>query len=416
MITKALTEQLKTMITQRGDDMGEDLISKVRKAMESGEIRPWYQPQFDAVTGRLRGAEALVRWVKPDGTVLSPAAFVPELEKTDAINEVDWFMAQAACRFIAANRELLRHITISVNFSRWHVREENMVRRLCDLADSYGIAHKRLEIEITESALINESDRILEWLTELHNEGFRIAIDDFGSGLSSLQFVKDMPIDVLKIDRSLLSHNCADDKERIVLESIFYFANRLSMLTVAEGVETQQQLGFMRTCGCTRIQGFLLAKPMPEEKFIEVCRSGYANEETEDILSTQSAASAQELLMQAVFRRYPLVIFINVTRDSYYMMEYENFSARSCPPSGVFSDLIKGGASTMHPDDSRAFSDTFCRDNLLKEYDAGHDTVRLVTRQKGDDGVYRRVETSDYFVQSPSSDDILVICLCDNLD
>ena len=263
--------------------------------------------------------------------------------------------------------------------------------------------------------MIGNEEKILDWIISIRNAGFKVAIDDFGSGLSSLQFVKDVPADVLKIDRSLLSHNCEDEKERIVLESIFTFAHRLNIKTVAEGVETKEQLGFLRSCDCNRIRGYLYARPMSEEEYLKLCFEHKVVEEATDILQSQSAAGTMSLLINAIFRKYPLVIFTNLTRNSFYMMAYDNFTTTSCPSAGVFDELMIHGASTMHHDDKEIFAATFEREKLIRDYNNGVQTLRLVTRQLGDDGIYRRVETVDYFVKSNYSDDVLAITFCDNL-
>lgn len=391
-----------------------ELIASVNEAMESRELTAFYQPQYDAITNKVVSAEALVRWIRKDGTIVPPAQFVPELELTDAIVGVDWYMVKEVCETLAQQIEEKTAVPIAVNFSRWHVNEKDFVEKLNTIVDSFYVPHNMLEVEITESALIDEQDNIKSWIKQVREAGYTVAIDDFGSGLSSLQFVKEMPIDVLKIDKSLLSENCEDEKERIVLESIFYFAHRLKMTTVTEGVETGEQLGFLRTCSCEKIQGFLFAKPMPKEDYLKLCRGNTQISESEDILEVQAPASATQLLLDAVFMKYPLVIFSNLTRNSFYMMAYENFSATSCPSTGVFDELIVHGAATMHPEDKEAFATTFNRGNLLAAYERGEKSVSLLTRQLGDDGVYREVETTDYFVKHPSVDDVLVISLCDN--
>lgn len=392
------------------------VLSDIKEAMQNGELKAYYQPQYDAITSKLFSAEALVRWVRQDGIVVPPMAFIPELEKTDAITQVDWYVFEQVCRLMKKQKESGdRQLPVSVNFSRWHIRDLKFAKKLSEIADKYGVAHNMLDVEITESAMVNESHRIREWIDEIHAEGFKVAIDDFGSGLSSLSFVKDMPAKIMKIDKSLLSNNCENEKERIVLESFFYFANRLNLVTVAEGVETKEQLEFLRTCDCKKIQGYIFAKPMPEDDYLELCRTQDKAGKTADILKIQTPTSTANLLMQVIFKRYPLVIFSNLTRNSFYMMTYENFTSTGCPSTGVFDDLIVHGASSMHPDDQQIFADTFNRQNLLKAYNEGKDQVRLTTKQLGDDGVYRRVETTDYFIKSPSVDDVLVITLCDNL-
>jgi EAL domain-containing protein (putative c-di-GMP-specific phosphodiesterase class I) len=395
----------------------DEVIKAVETAMENHELKAYYQPQYNALTNRIVSAEALVRWIKPTGELVPPAAFIPAMERNEKINQIDWYMLNEVCAMLKTRIDAGRKaVPISVNFSRWHVKESDFAKKLCEIVDSYGISHRLIEVEITESALVNEADNIGTWIDEIRTNGFSIALDDFGSGLSSLQFIKDMAIDVLKIDKSLLSHNCEDDKERVVLESIFYFANRLKLTTVAEGVETDAQLGFLRTCDCEKIQGYIYSKPLPEDMFQEKLDEKIKEDIMEDILSIQAPRSAMDLLMDAIFQKYPLVIFSNLTRNSFYMMAYDNFSSTSCPASGTFDDLIAHGASTMHPEDKDIFASTFCRENLLNAYARGEKVVKTITRQIGDDGVYRKVETMDFFVKSPAVDDILVISLCDNLE
>ena len=387
---------------------------EIRKALNEGEIFAYYQPQYDTVTSKIKSSEALARWIKPDGSVISPFFFIPVAEESDLIMDIDWYIVELVCRTLVKQEGNSRH-RISINFSRRHIYEENFTEKLSAIVDSYELPHKLIEIEITESAMVNDSQKILEWINASRSAGFRVAIDDFGSGLSSLQFVKDVPADVLKIDKSLLSQNCENEKERIVLESIFNFAHRLHMRTIAEGVETKEQLAFLRTCGCERIQGYIFAKPMPEVDYLAICKLDKNAEEPADILQLQSPASAINLLMGVIFRRYPLVIFSNLTRNSFYMMAYQDFTSTSCPSAGVFDELIMHGAETMYPDDKEAFATTFDRVNLIRDYENGKSEIRLVTRQLGDDGVYRRVETTVYYVKSDSSDDLLTITLCDNL-
>lgn len=395
----------------------DELLPKVREAMRNHELAVYYQPQYDAITNKLVGAEALARWIRPDGSVIMPGSFIPLLEEDSAILELDWYMLREVCAFLKKQRaEEIHSVTVAVNFSRKHIYEEDFVQRLCTTVSEYDVPRKLIEVEITESAFTDQSENIAKWIGEIREAGFRVAIDDFGSGLSSLSFVKDISVDVLKIDKSLLSRNCEDEKERIVLESIFNFAHRLKLITVAEGVETREQLGFLRTCSCKVIQGFLFAKPMPEQAFSELCKKDENVGEMEDILLVQAPSSATQLLLEAVFTRYPLVIFSNLTRNSFYMMAYENYTSRSCPSTGVFEELIAHGASSMHPEDQDLFRNTFSIPNLLSAYRRGEKSVGVVTRQLGDDGIYRRVETTDYFVKNPSVEDVLVIALCHNLD
>lgn len=384
----------------------------LKKAIENKELKVYYQPKHNAVNGKIQGAEALARWQMSDGVMIAPGMFIPLLEELGLIVDLDWYMLRETCLFLANEIKEGRHVvTVSVNFSRFHAKERDFAKRLAEVVDSFGIERRLIEIEITESALAFDGVDIIEFCRTIKEAGFDISIDDFGSGLSSLNFVKDVPASVLKIDKSLLSSNCEDEKERIVLESIFEFAHRLNLTTVAEGVETKEQLGFLRTCGCELIQGFLFAKPMPENDFREALKAAEDSPETEDILLTLAPASATQLLLNAVFTHFPLVILSNLSRNSFYMMAYEQFSTRSCPSTGVYSELIVHGASSMHPDDQKLFSDTFDLNDQIKEYENGQRTRSVVTRQLGDDGIYRRVETTNYYMKNAASDDILAITL-----
>lgn len=396
----------------------QEILMEVQKAYEKREIKPFFQPIYDAVSGKAVCAEVLSRWIKEDGTFVMPGDYIPVLEQSDAIWELDWYMLKESCIAMKEQREKgIPCVKVSVNFSRKHIEDTEFAEKLCKLVDEYEIKHKLIQIEITESALVNNNVQQLDaFVTAIRNKGFAVAIDDFGCGLSSLSTVKDVAIDTLKIDRSLLSHNCEDEKERIVLESILDFAHRLKLTTVAEGVETTEQLGFLRTCGCKLIQGYLFAKPMPKEAFWEVCRADAQEAFSEDILSVQSQASAVQLLLEAVYMRYPLIIYINLTRNSYYMMKYENFTTKSCVAAGAFDECIAHASGTMHPEDQEAFRQTFCIENQMAAYERGEKYISLLVRQLGDDNVYRRVEVTNYFVTNQSSDDVLVISLSHNLD
>lgn len=387
------------------------------EAIAEGKIAAYYQPKYDAITAKITGAEALARWIGDDGTLIPPNSFVPILEKSTLITKLDWHILKTVCEFLSKQQKNgVKSVPISVNFSRLHTHETEFTSRLCAIVDGYEIPHGLIEVEITESALAKGRDNIISFIADVRGAGFAVAIDDFGSGLSSLNFVKDVPANVLKIDKSLLSGNCENEKERIVLESIFSFAQRLKLTTVAEGVETKEQLGFLRTCGCETIQGYYFAKPMNEDDYSQLFDKDLAETETDDILLTQPAASATQLLLDAVFMCYPLVIMSNLSRNSFYMMVYENFTTRSCPSTGVYSELIMHGASTMHPDDKELFISTFDLQDQINSYRNGQRKRRVVTRQLGDDGIYRAVETTNYYVKNPASDDILAITLSKPLE
>ncbi|MBR1920345.1 MAG: EAL domain-containing protein [Spirochaetales bacterium] len=380
------------------------------RAIAEGELVPFYQPQYNAMTNRIAGAEALARWVTGD-KVVTPSEFLPELEEDERILRLDWYMLRRVCEFISGRLERKKKVvTIAVNFSRQHLKYElDFAEKVMDIVDEYCVPHSLIMVELTESALSAYADRIPLIFRRLRDENFMVAIDDFGSGLSSLGLIVEVDADVIKIDRSLISHNCESDRERVVLESIYSFAHRLRMRTVAEGVETKAQLGFLRSCNCDEVQGFLYAKPMPVDEFARKLDYDRRGRDDEDILKVQCEHDARTILFDAVMKRFPLIIFINLTRNSYYMMTYDNFTTRQCAASGAFDDCIRKGATTIIPEDREKFIKAFSRENLIAAYKEGKESVGVVFRQMGDDGIVRSVESIDFFLKNDANDDILAI-------
>ncbi len=232
--------------------MNDFIISDVLTAMQAmhrRELKVYYQPKIDATTSRVKSAEALIRWERDDGDVILPQQFLPAMEQTGAVAMLDWYVVETVCKFIERLKALkIEPMPISVNFSRWHLHEEDMPSHLAEIVDSHGIDHRLIVVEITESAMSQEEELMRKTVNGLRENGFEFSIDDFGSGLSSLSLVADTAPDEIKIDRSLLRMNCESERERIILESIFLFANRLNIRTLAEGEDTKEQFGFLRTC------------------------------------------------------------------------------------------------------------------------------------------------------------------------
>ncbi len=180
------------------------------------------------------------------------------------------YMFEEACKFI---RKLIddgkKLITISTNFSRLHLLKGGFVEKLCVIADKHKVPHKYLEVEITESSMIGNEGVLKSVLAELHKQGFTLSMDDFGSGYSSLGLLKEIPIDVVKIDRSFFETSQQVEREQIVIESVINMAKKLNIHTVAEGVETQEHIDFLKQLGCEIVQGYFYAKPMPFHEFDE---------------------------------------------------------------------------------------------------------------------------------------------------
>ena len=239
-------------------------------ALENNEFQLWFQPQYDAKTKKIIGAEALCRWLKPDGTVIPPSFFVPIAEKNGFITYLDnaiWRMAFAAIkRWLDAG---LKPVPISVNISRETLSSDSLFYTINRLKDEFQIPKELIHFEITESAYMDEKGAVLERILKIKNLGFKIAMDDFGSGYSSLNSLKNIDIDFLKLDMGFLANSKNDDKTKLIIHSVINMAKDLNVTTIAEGVEEKSQADFLEKEGCDMIQGFYYSRPLPEHRFLE---------------------------------------------------------------------------------------------------------------------------------------------------
>lgn len=392
------------------------LLKILKAAISNRRLTVYYQPQYDTATNMLVGAEALARLVDDGGTVICAEEFIPLAEESGVILELDWYVLEEICGFMHECRERGHQCsTISVNFSGKHVDEVDFLERLCTTVDAAKIDRKLLVLEFTEATVLGNPEEMEKLIEVVRAEGFKVALDHFGRKYSSLTFFRDLKIDIIKIDKALFAGNCQEESERWMLTCVFDLANRLNLITVAEGVETREQLGFLRTCACKMVQGYTFSEPLPQEQFFVVCSQTSQMAPMEDILQQQPLSTSRKMLLDAIFQQYPLVMIANLTRDSFIVLANDNFSAAMPNKAGSFEENLRGGAYSMHEDDRELFLNTFSREALLDAYHRGEKCVRLVTRQLGSDGVYRKTETADYFVKNSASQDVLVVIFCRNI-
>lgn len=246
--------------------------NEMQKALDMHEFCVFYQPKV-SLDGKvnLTGAEALVRWIK-DGTVISPGKFIPLFEKNRFIVKLDYYIMDQVCQKIKQWESYYPHLLISVNMSRAHLRDPQFVEKLNDICLSHGVSTSSIEIEITESAAYGSLDVLTAVFKQLRDYGFHISIDDFGSGYSSLNMLKDLPADVLKIDRAFLAESNSNKRANDILGYVIRMAGSLGMHTICEGIETDEQAKLLGGLGCEMAQGFYFAKPMPSDSFEEILR------------------------------------------------------------------------------------------------------------------------------------------------
>jgi diguanylate cyclase (GGDEF)-like protein len=247
-------------------------------ALANGEFEAWYQPKYDSETGRIIAAEALVRWRHHEKGLLLPGTFIPFFEKNGFVCKLDFAVFEQVCRDIRRMLDLgLTPLPISCNFSRRHLDHWDLSQRCPAIADAYGIPHHLLEIEMTEEGAIGDPQRLRKYVDELHEAGFIFSLDDFGSGTSSVQLLYELPINVLKMDRSTLLHHYNDDLRRALLTSLVSTARANDIRVIFEGVETEADLALVQSLGGRYIQGFYFARPQPLSDFIRLLSDQQAN-------------------------------------------------------------------------------------------------------------------------------------------
>ena len=308
------------------------LSTLMKSALDNNEFVLWFQPQYSSATNKLVGAEALCRWINKDGQIISPSVFIPVTEKNGFIRYLDkeiWRKAFSMLRrWIDEGYE---PVPISINVSRVSLESDGIYYTIKYLKDEYHIPPELVHFEITESAYIEDEGHFLQRINLIRSLGFKIAMDDFGSGYSSLNSLKDIPIDIIKLDMGFLNDSSGlnsiaseennapsvpvehDDikiqnRGGTIISSVIRMAQKLKYITIAEGVENEAQVNFLKSIGCDIIQGFLYAKPMPEEAFIKILKE---KDKQFDI-----QASVQQ-------GRFDIARFINPTTQESYV--FDNF-------------------------------------------------------------------------------------------
>ncbi len=243
---------------------------KQQRALDNEEFMVYYQPKYDPKTDTLRGAEALIRWNSPEYGIIPPGKFIPIFEKNGFITMIDHYMIKHVA---ADQRRWLDKgyscVPVSVNVSRAHFVENNLADQIKDMVDEAGTPHELIEIELTESAFFDDKKAMINTITKLKSYGFAVSMDDFGSGYSSLNSLKDMPLDVLKLDAEFFRGKSEDCRGEIVVSEAIRLGKLLNMRIVAEGVEVKEQVDFLAAEDCDMIQGYYYAKPMPKDEYEE---------------------------------------------------------------------------------------------------------------------------------------------------
>jgi diguanylate cyclase (GGDEF)-like protein len=256
----------------------QEIINDMYIALKNEELKVYYQPKYILSDLKLAGAEALVRWMHPKKGLITPDKFIPILEKTGFITEMDEYVWEFTCKSIRKwIDDGLPVVPISVNVSRIDIYNPNLCKNLKALVDKYNIPIKLLELEITETSYMENPAQLIETVINLKKIGFIVEMDDFGTGYSSLNMLNQVPVDVLKLDLRFLKTVNSEGKSANILNSIVSMAKWLDLPVVAEGVETKEQVEFLKSIGCNKAQGYYFAKPMPYIEFEELLSNSINN-------------------------------------------------------------------------------------------------------------------------------------------
>lgn len=266
--------------------------SRMESALENGEFVPYLQPKWDMVNDHISGAEALVRWRNPDGSIVPPGDFIPIFETNGFIEKVDFYMLEKICAYIRQMIDENRAVyTVSINQSRYLMYNPDYISKVQEILLKYRIPKGLIEFELTETVFFHEQDRMISVMNQLKEFNMNLSIDDFGSGYSSLNLLRDIPFDVLKIDRGFLDESSQSESGKWILQKIVEMAEGLNLSVICEGVETQEQVDMLLGIGCRYAQGYLYSKPIPLKEFIErynevldapVCESVQESEKLEE--------------------------------------------------------------------------------------------------------------------------------------
>ena len=245
-----------------------EITSSIPKALEQREFQVYFQPKIDTDTLELIGAEALVRWQKPDGSFIYPDEFIPLIERSGQVIDVDYYVYREVFRFLAERlKEGKKVVPISLNVSRVHLQKMHILEYVKGLLEEFQIPCSLVEFELTESIYLDNTEQALELIKGLHKMGIKVSMDDFGSGYSSLNLLSKLPIDIIKLDRVFLKEGEMQESDRIIISCVVDMAKKLKITSLCEGVETQEQSDYLKEVGCQMQQGFYFSRPIPQEVF-----------------------------------------------------------------------------------------------------------------------------------------------------
>ncbi len=323
----------------------EYIINNYQRAMDEGWIKPFYQPIIRTINGRVCDEEALARWVDPARGIISPEIFIPVLEDAKLIHHVDLRIIEKVLENLKLREKMnIQPVPVSINLSRYDFQLCDIIDEICKRVDASGVSRDMITLEITESVADVDSNHLKEQIRKLHDAGFKVWMDDFGSGYSSLNILQEFDFDLIKFDMKFMREFDTAYKNHIILTEIMRMATKLRIDTVTEGVETKEQVSFLKEIGCDKIQGFYFSKPMPFEMIAEYYQNGIGieieNHDETNYFETVSRTNLNDPTVNEDYRsevsEYFSVVpmgILEVENDDFYVIRhnktYMNFLVKT---------------------------------------------------------------------------------------
>ena len=379
------------------------MLDSFDEALARKEFKIWFQPKYTPKTKHLVGAEALVRWIKDDGTMYNPGEFIPLFERNNVIRKLDVYIFRNVClqqkRWLDKGKKI---VPVSVNLSRASLYFNGVADEYKKIAELMGIEPKMIPIEITESAAITNTT-VKEVIDDFHRVGFSLQMDDFGTGYSSLASLNLLHFDTLKLDKSLIDYIGEFGGNRL-LEHTITLAKELGMQITAEGVETEAQVTFLKNTGCDNIQGFFYSKPVPAENFSNILDKEIFDGET----------SKNELIEEHIFgfnhNYYKLAnhsFTVNLTKNKvpdYF--DHEEWINKTSVKTDIYSDIINELAQKfVHPDYMDTFLKAMDREQILKDF-TGLNQTKIIEYKQIFDGKMINMKNVINVFKVADSDDV----------
>lgn len=313
----------------------QEVVSQMYEALEQGQFEVYLQPIYSLSAGAPVSAEALVRWVHPQRGIIPPGHFIPIFERNGFITKLDKYVWERVFQYLAEFQAAGYDLRISANMSRMDIYNMDVCGQLADLAKKYGVPPASFQIEVTESAYMDDPHQLVDTTRRFNAAGFAVMIDDFGSGYSSLNMLMDMPVSTLKLDMSFVRGVGSDERTNCVVTSILRMAKWLEMNVVAEGVESQTHVDYLRAIGCDRVQGFYFSRPIPKAEFVQLleryssqplCEKPLVYDKSADTQVVWAAVTAYDRMLEgrmdaaALYEQSGGTVEILCVNDSYYRL------------------------------------------------------------------------------------------------